>query len=941
MANKGKNVFFKKWSSRIFVILIVVFWSVLAFFGLLQKFDYRLYDLMLGLRPNPASRSELLFVEVDNDSLEAMGPWPWTRDIIAESLLRMKELGASQAIFDIEYLSPSNLGVNPNASDELAQAFDKQKDDISGVISELTTAVANGSVKTRELKTLSQQMVDEYINPGLDALYDAVQDSVYQDNDAFFAQALQFFGDSWLTINIADIGITPTDEARSYVVARDLFKNVTDPQSLIEKDGEFYAADQGNQLGFAPALHDFMTHAKGAGFTNIVLDGDGTRRRVILLNKQDGGYVGQLVFAPLLHNLDVQNVIRHARSIELVGALLPGHSERTNITIPVDNHGRMFINWLHREFFDSFRHESILSLAQLDAMEKNVVAYLSGLAGFELRDENNALLPYAQKVSGLLSDYADITTYRTALLARCFGYDETGKSYTGDIEADEYEEYFAARKEFFAGVAELVSGSYLDDMLIRLGAMEQQLGGEQVADIITQLVDLFADLKDDSELYATYFDDMTKQYADAICIIGNTASSTTDLGNTPFNRAYPNVGTHANVYNTIVNGDFITPVDWWIFTLVIALLAVLYTQLTREKAAWVQNTCGALLMLVSVAVPLLAMILFGLYVPVVTPVLIAVTTFLVLTILHFVSSEKDKSFLRNALGTYVSPVVADQLAKNPELLRLGGEEKEMTALFSDIKSFSTFSEMVTPTKLVSVLNEYLGDMSDCILEQGGTIDKYIGDAIVSFFGAPVALENHAYAACHAAIRMKQAEKAYNDAHFANKDIPMELHSRVGLNTGSMVVGNMGTESKFNYTMMGDNVNLASRLEGVNKVYHSWILAAEPTWQLANSGKWENLLVARKFDKVRVVGKDTPVQLYNIVGFKAEMTNDQLEANDMFNQAIDFYMKREFAKAGKLFVEISKKNPQDESPIVFAQRCKEFLTRPLPEDWDGVYQMTSK
>ena len=265
----------------------------------------------------------------------------------------------------------------------------------------------------------------------------------------------------------------------------------------------------------------------------------------------------------------------------------------------------------------------------------------------------------------------------------------------------------------------------------------------------------------------------------------------------------------------------------------------------------------------------------------------------------------------------------------------------MTALFSDIKSFSTFSEMVTPTKLVSVLNEYLGDMSDCILEQGGTIDKYIGDAIVSFFGAPVALENHAYAACHAAIRMKQAEKAYNDAHFANKDIPMELHSRVGLNTGSMVVGNMVTESKFNYTMMGDNVNLASRLEGVNKVYHSWILAAEPTWQLANSGKWENLLVARKFDKVRVVGKDTPVQLYNIVGFKAEMTNDQLEANDMFNQAIDFYMKREFAKAGKLFVEISKKNPQDESPIVFAQRCKEFLTRPLPEDWDGVYQMTSK
>ena len=934
-------MFFKKWSSRILVILIIAFWSVLAAFGLLQKFDYRLYDLMLGLRPNPVTRPELLFVEVDNDALEAMGPWPWTRDIIAKALLRIKELGAAQAIFDIEYLSPSNLGVNPNASAELAQAFDQQKGEISDVISELTNAVASGNVKMRELKQLSSQMVDEYINPGLDALYDSVQGSVYQDNDAFFAQALQFFGNSWLTINIADIGITPTDEAREYIVERDLFKNVSDPKNLIEKDGAFYAADQGNQPGFAPALHDFMTHAQGAGFTNIVLDGDGTRRRVILLNKQEGGYMGQLVFAPLLHNLGVKKIIRHARSIELVDAQLPGADTHVNIKIPVDSHGRMYINWLHREFFDSFRHESILSLAQLDVMEENLVSYLASLAGFELRDEKNELLPYAQKVDALLDDYQTISDYRAYLLSQCTGYDTTGAALDGGILQGAYEEYFAARAEFFAGVAELASGTYMDDMVLRLGAMEKQLGGEQVADIITQLVDLFSDMKDDSDLYETYVTDMRKNYEGAICIIGNTASSTTDLGNTPFNRAYPNVGTHANVYNTIVNRDFITPVEWWMFTLVVALLAFLYAHLTSGKSALVQNTLGALLILFAAGIPLVLMVVFGWYVPMVTPVVIAITTFLVLTLLHFISSEKDKSFLRNALGTYVSPVVADQLAKNPELLRLGGEEKEMTALFSDIKSFSTFSEMVTPTKLVSVLNEYLGDMSDCILEQGGTIDKYIGDAIVSFFGAPVALENHAYAACHAAIRMKQAEKAYNDVHFAGKDIPMELHSRVGLNTGSMVVGNMGTQSKFNYTMMGDNVNLASRLEGVNKVYHSWILAAEPTWLLADSGRFKGYLVARKFDKVRVVGKDTPVQLYNIVGFKNEMTTEELESNDMFNQAIDFYMKREFAKAGKLFVEINKKNPQDESPIVFAQRCKEFLTRNLPEDWDGVYQMTSK
>ena len=898
MEKKKKSAFFGKSLAKIVVALIIIFWTVLSFAGLLQKFDYRVYDLLLGLHRAPEERSEVLFVEVDNDSLEALGPWPWTRDIIGNALLHMKELGAREAVFDIEYLSPSNLGVNPQATDEILSLYNQ----------------------------IASMSYDEVRN--------AIQGSVYRDFDDLFARSLQFFGNAWLTINIADIGISVEDDEYEYVSKRALLDNVTDQKDLIVADGHFYATDQGNEPGFAPAIRPFMHRAQGAGFTNIVLDKDGTRRRVILLSKcKDGKYAGQLVFSPLLKKFDVQKIVRHKHGIELVGMLPPGSKNRRNVMIPVDEHGRMYVNWQHKEFAKSFRHENILSLAQLDMMEDNIAYALTELDGFRISGAN---LSYSEAVSSLLRDYADMTAFKEYLLSHCLGYDVDGNAIGGGISEEEYKEYFALRAAFFDNVSSFATGPFLDEILAVLGAAPD----ENYENNVEGFTVLFDALKDESANYLAYFEDMSKNYAGAFCIVGNTASSTTDLGTTPFNRAYPNVGTHANVYNTIVNQDFIIPVNG-IFGLVFAIaLTVLYVFMSDNKKAWQQNTIGALLVALILLIPILMMMLFGMYMPMVTPGLIAISSFLAVTIMRFITSEKDKSFLRNAFSTYLSPTVVDQLVKSPDKLRLGGEEKEMTALFTDIRSFSTFSEKVTPTKLVRVLNEYLGAMSDCILAQDGTIDKYIGDAIVSFFGAPLDLPDHAYAASVAAIRMKQAEKRYNDEHFASGDIPMLLQTRIGLNTGSMVVGNMGTSNKMNYTMMGDNVNLAARLEGVNKVYHSWILASETTWHMVDSGAHSGELVARPFDRVRVVGKEQPVQLYNILGFKSELPAVELEMVDVFKGAIDAYLKRDFKKAEQIFLEANKVMP-DETSLMFAERCREYMSADLPDDWDGVYQMTTK
>jgi class 3 adenylate cyclase len=335
------------------------------------------------------------------------------------------------------------------------------------------------------------------------------------------------------------------------------------------------------------------------------------------------------------------------------------------------------------------------------------------------------------------------------------------------------------------------------------------------------------------------------------------------------------------------------------------------------------------------------MLLFNYYIEIVAPITIMVVGYIGTTILRFLNSEKDKTFLRRAFSTFLSEDVVDILVKDPSLLKLGGEERNVTAIFTDIKGFSTIAEKISPTQLVSFLNKYLTLLSDIILENRGTIDKYEGDAIIAFFGAPVSSEEHAWQACISAVRMKQAEKEFNKEMLESGIITSEIKTRIGINTGNMVVGNMGTNQKMNYTMMGNNVNLAARLEGVNKIYNSWILVSEATWNDANSGIHEGVLLARKIDKVRVVGINTPVQLYNIIGVTSELPREALDSVNIFHEGMNYYLQKDFLNAAKKFLEAQKLYPEDETPKVFVERCKKLHKTGVPENWDGVINMTTK
>jgi class 3 adenylate cyclase len=293
--------------------------------------------------------------------------------------------------------------------------------------------------------------------------------------------------------------------------------------------------------------------------------------------------------------------------------------------------------------------------------------------------------------------------------------------------------------------------------------------------------------------------------------------------------------------------------------------------------------------------------------------------------------------LQHAFSRYLSPVVVNEIIQDPSKLNLGGEKREMTAVFTDIQSFTTIAEQLEPARLVSLLNLYLSAMSNIITENLGTIDKYVGDAIVAFFGAPLRQENHAALACRSALMIKEAEKTLNRKIMEEQLSPLPLFTRMGINTGPMVVGNMGSENKLNYTIMGNAVNLAARLEGVNKLYRTGgILISEYTKNVLGEE-----FLCRTLDRVRMVGLSSPLRLYEIIAFRDGASAADMERLASWERAVQLFEERQFEKAGELFSSLLKTRGDDDTAKIYEDRCRVFIAAPPPEDWDGVNNLTRK
>jgi adenylate cyclase len=299
---------------------------------------------------------------------------------------------------------------------------------------------------------------------------------------------------------------------------------------------------------------------------------------------------------------------------------------------------------------------------------------------------------------------------------------------------------------------------------------------------------------------------------------------------------------------------------------------------------------------------------------------------------HYVLAAKDKRWLRQAFSRYVSTSLVEIISSNPEQLRLGGEEVEVSVLFSDLIGFTSVSEDLSPESLIHLLNEYFSTMTDIIMNNKGTVDKYIGDAIMAFWGAPLPTTDHAGKACQAALAMKKAIHPLQEI-WRERGLPL-LGARLGIHTGQAIVGNVGSRDRFNYTVMGDTVNLASRLEGVNKIYGTNVLVSESTFKEAGPA-----FLFREVDLVQVKGRLQPVTIYELLGHQEDLPD--FPWLETFAAALRSFRHRQWEQAAQLFREVLAHRPNDPPSLCFQKRLKYFQQHPPMPDWHGIYTLNSK
>src|SRR5438067_661317 len=315
--------------------------------------------------------------------------------------------------------------------------------------------------------------------------------------------------------------------------------------------------------------------------------------------------------------------------------------------------------------------------------------------------------------------------------------------------------------------------------------------------------------------------------------------------------------------------------------------------------------------------------------------------FVLVTVYRYATEERDKRALRKAFQLYLNPEVMEEMLEDPAALQLGGKDAEATVMFADIRGFTTISEQLSAQNVVHLMNEIFSPMTDNIFEKRGTLDKYIGDCVMAFFGAPVQTELHAANGCDAALLMVETLGRLREKwHIEEPDLP-DVDVGIGLNSGHMVVGNMGSHQRFNYTVMGDNVNLASRIESLNKEYGTRILISEPTLAAARKGlKDEAAYTVRELDSVRVKGKKEPVRLFELRR-RGQATTEELPLLSGYAEALALYRTQKFGEAGVMFESLLTRFPGDGPCTLFVRRCEEMMQNPPGREWDGVFKMEHK
>jgi adenylate cyclase len=852
---------------RFFWIFIAVFsFGFVALFsltGVYEQIEQKLYDMRCRIKPAIKQWNNLVFLDIDDASLVNAGEYPWPRSHYANGITLLAEKGVRSTVFDIQFMDPSPRLTNSELLSTLrAKAQSRQRisaEELDGV------ALDNDALFIRAIKSSSKTIIPYSFLK--DVVHDAEDPAAKKRNDAMK-----------LFVRKASIPL-PKD-----------------------KKDDFAACVERDRQSIAIPIQGIIDAAQHFGYVDSDLDDDGVARRVRLVRVFDGHIYFSMALTVIMDLCGVKKEdvsIVPGRHIVLKGAVNPATGEKGDITIPVDDACRIYINWAG-DFLGSFRHVSFYSLLEYNSLKDDIHQYLD----------------QAEIESG--------STKRTELYG---------------ARADLYAQFDA--------VSDLSKKAVLRKKIEELNPQIEKIEDGYVM----KLIERTYELREKEKKVRTEKSDELKQtenilsaiklvrsvdgLKDSVCVVGLVAVGTQDFGVTPVSTTeYPMVGSYPNVINTILQKDFIQPVGIVVNIIIILICACLVSFVIFRQNA----KMSIVLMIASIAainaIVICAFVFGRIWVGQLGTNLAIIIPSVSIIGVKFLSEESQKRFIKQAFGYYLSKQVIDEIIKNPESLQLGGEERAITIFFSDVKGFTAISEKLSPQELVQLLNEYLSEMTDIILSHNGTVDKFIGDAIMAFYGAPHHFPNHAYEACIAAIEMQTLLKDLRK-RWKKRGLD-EIYARFGINTGEAVIGNMGSRNKMNYTAMGDSVNLASRLEGANKYYGTFSMISDSTY-----AQVKNDVEVRYLDKIRVVGKEQPIEIFELVCKKGGLTAAQKEILEIYNRGITLFCDREWEKARQVFRSALKIHKEDGPSATYVERCSEYIIKPPSKRWDGVYKLSAK
>lgn len=415
----------------------------------------------------------------------------------------------------------------------------------------------------------------------------------------------------------------------------------------------------------------------------------------------------------------------------------------------------------------------------------------------------------------------------------------------------------------------------------------------------------------------------------AYVFFGFTASGLFDLKPTPMSGSYPGVEVNATMLDNLLSGDFERPLPTWAALLLIVVLGAAATLAVTLASGALKNALAYVILIPVAPAFGLGFYALGFWMPIVAPELAVLVSLAGSSLLNYATEGRQKRYIKGAFRQYLSPTVIEQLIAHPERLELGGERRELTIFFSDIQGFTSISEALSPEELTSLLNDYLTAMVDIIQDEGGTIDKFEGDAIIAFWNAPIDLPDHALRGVRACLRCQKALAELRPSFRAR--VGRDMYMRVGMNSGPAIVGNMGSRSRFDYTMLGDAVNLASRLEGVNKQFGTYTMISAATLRLIGDA-----FPVRELSRIAVVGRAEPVTVFEPM-YPAEYEARRADI-ESFGRGLSLYYDGAFTRAEEIFASTADRDPP---AARYAERCRELASSPKEGGWKGVWVMTSK